>query len=231
MHQPTFWAAMSELFYELHVSCCPLELSRFFDLENSIDRDEHPFHSCIKFCREIIQSTLVLCCPALPLAPPPSLSSTIRSVIESHVVRHCSAAAADFAASSDATPSRHRLAYMLPMHLLLGSLLQIAGKIEFQNNFGGSNVMSYRSSTAQWLQTLFHELQSPRLPRWNPWNAFMRQLFRLFAGLAELQVIAFTMRITRFTQCLVSNYAVSYSAKFGNSTAAAGGHLLFVIYY
>lgn len=223
MHQPTFWASMAELFYELHVSCLPLELNRFFDLENSLDTHDHPFYVSGTFCKQIIQNTLTLCCHALPLAPPPSLSPVLRRAIESHVVPLCASAAmaASGQRSDDATgtkpragsdagagvarsgrgggpatsslpppPRRHRLACMLPMHLLLGSLLQILGKIEHENT-SAAGIPSFRSSAARWLHSLF-QVQRPKQPQLllvTPWNAFMRQLFRFFAGLAELQVI------------------------------------------
>jgi hypothetical protein len=79
---------------------------------------------------------------------------------------------------------------MLPMHLLLGSLLQILGKIEHENT-SAAGIPSFRSSAARWLHSLF-QVQRPKQPQLllvTPWNAFMRQLFRFFAGLAELQVI------------------------------------------
>jgi hypothetical protein len=229
MHQPTFWASMAELYFELHLSCLPLEHNRFFDVENSIDRDDHPFHTSINFCRQIIQSTLILCCHALPIAPPPSLSSAIRSAIESHVVPLCASAAAaahdtkeDDAAVAKAqvvggagaskaksnkaglsapapyppSPQRHRLAQMLPMHLLLGSMLQILGKIEHQK-ISDTPITLYRSSTSLWLLNLFRAQQRERPQHLTvaPWNAFMRQLFRFFAGLAELQVIALRCKL------------------------------------
>lgn len=261
MQQPTFWASMAELFNELHVSCLPLEHNRFFDTENSLDRDDHPFHTSTTFCRQIIQSTLVLCCHALPLSPPPLLSYAIRSAIESHVVPLCaSAAAAAYLRgdenTADATarvvggagavktkrggisapgpqlhpPSRHRLAHMLPMHLLLGSLLQILGRTEHQHqNSSAAPVTSYRCSTARWLHELFEVQQRghPQTMPVSPWNAFMRQLFRFFAGLAELQVLMLLLHIAHdvHLHCLrVPPFLVPCSAKYGNSTVAAGGY-------
>jgi hypothetical protein len=80
-------------------------------------------------------------------------------------------------------------------------------------------VMSYRSSVSQWLQMLFQGQQQQQQQQHvlrTPWNAFMRQLFRFFAGLAELQVAT----ITRC--CHRHSVYISNRAKHGSLTATDG---------
>ena len=116
------------------------------------------------------------------------------------------------------------------MHLLLGSLLQILGRTEHQHqNSSAAPVTSYRCSTARWLHELFevqHRSHPQPMPV-SPWNAFMRQLFRFFAGMAELQVLMLLLHIAHdvHLHCLhVPPFLVPCSAKYGNSTVAAGGY-------
>jgi hypothetical protein len=95
---------------------------------------------------------------------------------------------------------------MLPLHKLLGTMLQILGRIECQQQqqHGGSSgsnvaVIPYRISVSQWLLELFQAQQQQQQQQQQQvcttWNAFLWQAFRFFAGISELQVISHPTRV------------------------------------